>query len=113
MQDREVELGQCLVFPQGPVAGHRQAHVPGDHRQLVVATSVAEVARPDLRAHVPAVEWRGGETDAAALLAPAAELQPGIPPQPQGGEPAKLPTAEGSLEYPARAHTVPPPRTPR
>src|SRR5215471_726150 len=32
MQYGEVEFGHRLVFPQGPVARRRQAHMPGDHR---------------------------------------------------------------------------------
>src|ERR1022692_143086 len=99
MQDREVELGHSLVFPQGPVAGRGQAHARCDHRQLIVATAVAEIARSDLRAHVPAVEWRGGVTDAAYLQVHVANRRHGIPPQSEVGEPVKLRMSDRHLKY--------------
>ncbi len=99
IQDREVELGHCLVFPQVPVAGRGKAHVPCDHRQLVIATTVTEVPRSDLRAHVPAVEWRGRVADAADFQVHVADHRHGIPPQPEVGEPVKLWMSDEYLEY--------------
>src|SRR5262249_27541399 len=72
---------------------------PGDDRQLVVTACVAEVARSDLRAHVPAVEWGGGVADTADYQVHVADHRHGVPAEPEVGEPVELRVLDGHLEH--------------
>ena len=71
--------------------------------QLVVAVGVAEVARADLRAHVPAVERSRGVADAADLQVHVADHRHRVPAQAQLGEPAAAPGCRNGTSSTASA----------
>src|ERR1700733_6480512 len=69
MKHGGIQLSDRAILPQRPEAVGSQAHPGSDFRQLVVPRLVTEVTRADFRAHVPAVERRGGISDGTPLQA--------------------------------------------
>src|SRR6266540_4106798 len=93
----DVQLHQRQVAPERPLAAGVQAHPLGDHRELVIAPGVAQVAGADLGAHVPAVERGRLVADPADLQAHVRDRRHREPAQVQPGEPVEARVAERHL----------------